>query len=67
MTKPNYVETVDPDEVTLHVRDVKKTGSKRLELFSTRKGHPPLGYRVGDEFLHGGRHYIIEKITEGDR
>ena len=62
-TKPNYIETDDPDEITLYARDVRKTGSKRLELFSSKRGAGQ--YRVGDEFLCDGRHYIIEKITIG--
>jgi hypothetical protein len=56
-TKPNYVETDGLDELTLHARDVRKTGSKCLELFSSKRG--PQQYRVGDEFLCDGRHYIV--------
>jgi hypothetical protein len=62
LTRPTVVEIGGPEEVTLHCRDIRKTGSKRLELFSCKRGQ----YRVGDEFLFGldRQHYIIEKISE---
>jgi hypothetical protein len=63
LRKPNYIDTDDPDEITLYARDVRKTGSIRLETFSSKRG--PMQYRVGDEFLCSGRHYIIEKIKLG--
>lgn len=59
--KPNYIDNNQANEITLHARDVRKTGSKRFELFSSRRS--PKQYRVGDEFMCSGRHYIIEKIT----
>ena len=55
--KPNYVETIDPDEITLHARG--KTGSKRLERFSSKQRL----YRVGDNFMFAGRMYLIEMIS----
>lgn len=58
-----FVEIDDPDEITLYARDIGKTGSKRLETFASRKG--PLQHRVGDEIMNGGRHYLIELITQG--
>lgn len=57
----NFVEIDDPSEVTLHARDVARTGSKRLELFASKVGM----YKVGDEFMSAGRHYLIEQITQG--
>ena len=61
--KPNYVETEDPDEITLYARDVNKTGSRRLEMFSSKAGPSPRN--VGDEFVCAGRRYIVERITLG--
>ena len=59
-SRPAYIETDDPDEVTLYARDVGKTGSARMETFSSKRGVR----RVGDEFLCAGRHYIIERIDD---
>ena len=60
MTRPNYFEIDDPNEVTLYARDVGRTGSKKLHRFSAKIGE----YRVGDELESGGRKYIVERIEE---
>jgi uncharacterized protein (UPF0128 family) len=57
--KPNYIDTINPNEVKVYARDLGKTGGKQLYQFSADRGVN----RVGDEFMFNGRRYMIDKIT----
>ena len=58
--KPNYVDVINPDEVTLYARECGKTGSKLLHRFSSNTRN--WTHRVGDNFMCGGTMYLIERI-----
>lgn len=48
-----------PNEVFFLARDLGKTGSKRLEMFSAHVDSAP---KVGESFTHSGRVYEVAKV-----
>lgn len=58
-TKPNFVETDNPNEVKIYARNLEKTGSKQLHTFSMKRGL----LVVGDVFQFAGKPYKVERIN----